>query len=298
MSDIERSKRSRPNFDSAFLRRLEELRLSAANPTSPLGERPGTLRLPASDVVDHRPYSPGDELRHIDWHALARHDELIVRLGRVTRGADLSIVLDRSPSMAHHAQKWRLSLEVVGALGWIALAGGDRVRLFTLDSESSDAWRGPAHAPSFLDRLTILSQGPSLSGSRIGEALDHVRRDEGRGGLVVVVSDMWLEDDPHASLSTLSAPMWETHVVQILAPEELEPRVVGPVELRDCETGETIDLLIDEALLGAYRARLRERLDRISTACAAHGASHALVRSDASLEGVVMPLLRRRALLD
>lgn len=286
---------TRMTFDSAFLRRLEQLRLNAFRPMSPLGERPGSLRMPASDVVDHRPYSPGDEIRHIDWHALARHDEVIVRLGHVTRGADVSLVLDLSPSMAIDDNKWRLSLEVAAALGWIAIVGGDRVRLFLMDETAGETWRGPAQAPAFLDRITQLV--PGSSGSRLGPALEHVRSEEGRGGLLVVISDLWLEDDFDASIAPLAAPRWETHIVHVLSAGELEPTFSGPIALRDSETGERLEFVIDPDLLATYRLRLRERIDHLAAACALRGASHALVRADSSLEGVVLPLLRRRALL-
>lgn len=282
-------------FDAGFVRRLERMMLHVSRPTSPLGERPGSLRMPASDVVDHRPYSPGDEVRHIDWHALARHDELIVRLGRVTRGADISLVLDLSPSMALDEAKRRLSLEVAAALGWIALVGGDRVRLFRLDADSVLSWRGPAQAPSFLDAVAGLGIGTAES--RIGPALDRVRRAEGRGGMVVVISDLWLQDDLEAAIVPLSAPRWETHVVHILSTAELRPELSGAIALRDCEQGDRLELVVDDDILTIYRERLRERTDRFAAACALHGASHALVPADSSLEGVVLPLLRRRALL-
>ncbi len=295
MSAVRRMQPSAVAFDAGFLRRLEQLRLNASRPTSPLGERPGSLRMPASDVVDHRPYTPGDEIRHIDWHALARHDELIVRLGRVTRGADVALVLDRSPSMAMDDQKWRLALEICAAIGWIAIVGGDRVRLFVMDQAFGETWRGPAQAPTFIDKVSRLE--PGTSGSRIGPALDLVRREEGRGGLLVVISDLWLEDDLDASIASLSAPRWETHIVQILATEELEPTLTGRIALVDIESGESLEIVIDEAALTAYTSNLRQRLDHVSAACALRGASHALVGADWPLERVVMPLLRRRALL-
>lgn len=282
-------------LDTEFLRRLEHLRLLAAQPTNPLGERPGHLRMPAADVVDHRPYSPGDEIRHVDWHALARHDELIVRLGNVTRGADVCLVLDRSPSMALEPSKWRMAIEICAAIGWIAIAGGDRARLCLLDQAAGDSWRGPAQAPRFLERLAGIGPAPTDAGSLLGPTLAAVGREEGRGGLLIVISDLWLDDDLDEAIAALAAPRWEAQLVQILAEAELAPRLSGPVALVDVESGQRLEMVVDEHVLADYQAGLRRRLDEVANACALGGAAHAVVSAESSLEAVVLPLLRRRA---
>ncbi|MFN8424400.1 MAG: DUF58 domain-containing protein [Anaerolineae bacterium] len=87
-------------FDDAFMRRLERWRSAFGRVAPAVGSRTGRRRTPAADFVDHRAYSPGDDLRHIDWPALARHDAVFVKLGRVAQAAEVRIILDVSASMA------------------------------------------------------------------------------------------------------------------------------------------------------------------------------------------------------
>src|SRR5262249_48159129 len=60
-----------------------------------VGQRAGT----SLEFKDHRAYEPGDDLRHIDWSAYARTDQLSVKLFREEVTPHLDIVVDASRSM-------------------------------------------------------------------------------------------------------------------------------------------------------------------------------------------------------
>ena len=94
-------------IDEAFVRRLDRLmlRLSRRIQGPPGGERPSRRRVPSADLSDHRAYTPGDDLRHIDWHTYARHDQLIVRLGDTSQFVPVTLALDCSRSMAWGARR-------------------------------------------------------------------------------------------------------------------------------------------------------------------------------------------------
>src|SRR6185312_362794 len=61
-----------------------------------LGQRAGS----SLEFRDHREYQPGDDLRHIDWNAFARSDQLSVKVFREEITPHLDVVLDASRSMA------------------------------------------------------------------------------------------------------------------------------------------------------------------------------------------------------
>ena len=61
-----------------------------------LGRRSGS----SVDFQDYRDYQPGDDLRHIDWNAYARTDQLTVKLFREEVQPHLDLILDTSGSMA------------------------------------------------------------------------------------------------------------------------------------------------------------------------------------------------------
>jgi len=288
------------SFDDAFLRRLERLTLSVRRVNVAVGDRPGTRRAPAADFIDHRPYSPGDDQRHIDWHAAARHDEVFVKVGRVQQSADVHLVLDISPSMLAWPAKRRLALELAAALGWMSLAQGDRVTLHPFPAPPhAAAWqpaRGKGRGSAFLRYVAAL---PRVDGaaSEIAPAVRAAVRPSAIGGLVVVISDLWVVDDLDAALALAPPPRWDVLVLNVLDRSEISPVMDGAVELIDVESGADHRLLVDEPLRTAYRAALNARLERVRRLVTGRGATFALLPADWPLEQAVIPYLQRRAVL-
>jgi uncharacterized protein (DUF58 family) len=250
--------------------------------------------------VDHRPYSPGDDRRHIDWHAAARHDEVFVKLGRAAQAASVHLVLDTSPSVWAWPAKRRLAAELVAALGWMALANGDRLTAAAGGAAGGAATWGPAsgatRGPALLSWLTGLRPLPD-GHSHLGPTVDGLVRAAPAGGLLVLVSDLWLDEDLDALLRLAPPPRWETLLLQLLDRAELDPPCAGGATLTDSETGETLVLVVDEPLRAAYRQALGARLERLRTLTTARGAAHALIPADWPLEQAVLPFLQRRALI-
>ena len=69
-------------FDEAFMRRLEQLELASRRLTAGRmkGERRSTRRGQSVEFADYRNYSPGDDLRQLDWNVYARLERLFVKL--------------------------------------------------------------------------------------------------------------------------------------------------------------------------------------------------------------------------
>src|ERR1700680_1611978 len=85
-----------------LLRRIERLSLRVRRPLpgGPAGEHLGRGSSASIEFADHRPYSPGDDFRRIDWNALARLDELTIRVTEAREDVGLYLILDCSSSMA------------------------------------------------------------------------------------------------------------------------------------------------------------------------------------------------------
>ena len=162
---------SLPLFDESFLRRLERLNFRTASSLRGVmvGEQRSRNLRPALDFSDHRPYSTGDDLRHVDWNAYARHEELFVKLGEATQGVDIHILLDYSRSMTwepawppptfptsepasqvpeqpftRHTTKWASARRLAGALGYLSLSSGERLLITPLAAELGQTF-GPTH---------------------------------------------------------------------------------------------------------------------------------------------------------
>src|SRR5277367_554298 len=122
-------------FEPDFLRRLDRLALGIKRArTSRIGERTlGRVQGIGIELENFRNYSEGDDLRFLDWSALARLDELLIRTYRATRQVEVSVLVDASASMGapREDDKLGFALLLAAALAYLAMGENDAVRLAT-----------------------------------------------------------------------------------------------------------------------------------------------------------------------
>src|SRR4026208_1047702 len=117
-------------FENDFLKKLEYLHvvskraLAGQNRADRLSPKRGR----GLEFADHRPYTPGDDYRHIDWKAYKRLNRLLLRLYDEERALSIYLMLDVSRSMAEPA-KFDMARRIAAALCYIGLAHLDRIRL-------------------------------------------------------------------------------------------------------------------------------------------------------------------------
>src|SRR4051812_3869621 len=69
------------------------------------------LRGFSSEFAQYHPYMPGDDLRHVDWHAYGRLDRLYIREFEAETNLRCQILIDASGSMGYRSgaspfRKW------------------------------------------------------------------------------------------------------------------------------------------------------------------------------------------------
>lgn len=325
-----------PLFDEAFLRRLERLTFRTAPSLrgTMLGERRSRNLRPALDFSDHRPYTPGDDLRHVDWNAFGRHEELFVKLGEATQSVDVHILLDRSRSMAWEAgqkpastatssNKWDGARRLAGAMGYLALAGGERLQITPFAQALDDSFgptRGKRQAIASLQFLSAISPAPALAdgsqpGTGLSQSLAEYARYYPRGGLLVLISDL-LDTSALLHLSTandrgsepwgwdlaeglrhLPPPRWQVLVLHVLTEPEMQPNLEGDFDLQDVETGELLPFHLSQQVLAQYRLRVRRWCAALQSACTRRGAAYTRILTEWPLEKAVIPYLRQRGIV-
>lgn len=317
-----------PLFDEAFIRRLEKLSFRTAPTLRGLmpGERRSRNLRPALDFSDHRPYTHGDDLRHVDWNAYSRHEELFVKLGEATQSVTVHILLDCSRSMAwdpsesqtlvdgeaKHSIKWDSARRLTGALGYLALSGGERLIITPFAQELNKGFgptQGKRRVISTLKFLSSLKASSQIKEEKYGlaQSLKNYTDTYPRGGLLVIVSDLlnadvaadagqstkWLAE----ALRHLPAPRWQVMVMHMLTAQEMDPALLGDVELQDIETGDRLPFRLDEHTLSQYRLRVRRWCNELQQACAQRQAIYARVLAEWPFEQMVVPYLRQRGVL-
>ena len=98
------------------------------------GGRRSVKRGQCVEFADYRDYALGDDLRQLDWNVYARLERCSSSCSSRRRTSTITFLLDASPSMAYgRPEKLLFAKRAAAALGYIALAGEDRVVLSGAD---------------------------------------------------------------------------------------------------------------------------------------------------------------------
>ena len=288
-------------FDSAFLAKLEQLHLLARRlfRGEQRAERRSRQLGSSLEFADYREYSAGDELRSIDWPAYARLERLFVKLYEQEQDVAVSFLVDASASMRWRPEKavGRGKLDaarrIAAALGYIALANLDRVSVhFFAEGILSElgVMRGKLQFHSILDflREPPVNAGPT---SLLASTRAFAQRTK-RSGIVFVLSDFFDAAGYDESLALLQHGQFDVHAIQILDPAELSPDETGDLRLLESETGASLEVTANDAVLARYRAEIAAFNTGLEAFCRKRAISHASVTCDIPFEDVVLKTLR------
>ena len=284
-------------FDEGFLRQLERLGVLMKQPVRGglKGGRRSVKRGQSVEFADYRNYTLGDDLRQLDWNVYARLEKLFVKLFIEEEDVTVTFLLDASPSMAYGSpQKLLFAKRAAAALGYIALAGEDRVVTVALAGRTArrhSGLRGSGRVFRLLGNLSGIApaEGPTdlLVAARHAGAMLSGR------GVVVLLSDL-LDPSADRVIRELAATGSELIVLHTLSPEELDPHLEGDLRLVDSETGEGIDVTIDLAALDDYQARLVAWQEGLEDLAIKRRASYVPISTATPLAELVFAELRRR----
>ena len=287
-------------FDSDFLRRLEQLHLVSRRVFrgSGRGERRSRRRGLSVEFVDYRNYVPGDDLRYLDWNLYGRLDRLFLKLFEEEEELHLTLLVDTSRSM-HFGEPPKLehALKLAAAIAYIGLAGLDRVSFASFSGELEHIERGASgrhRAPRLFRSLERISaDGPTALGPAVRRLVAEVRRP----GLLVLVSDFLDPAGYAAPLRQLVGRGFDVAAVHVLAPEEVDPPLVGDLRLIDSETGEARELSMGMATLKRYRDTVSRFGAELAAFCKARGIHYTQALATAPFERACLDALRKIGLL-
>jgi uncharacterized protein (DUF58 family) len=282
-------------FDDAFLASLPRLEIAAERLVAREGEGRGRVdrRGGRVEFADHRPYAPGDDPRHIDWPAYARSGKLHVKEFERRDEYSVVLVVDDSASMALHG-KLVAAQRLAYAMAYLGLAGGHRVRA-ALASDGAVRTSGEVAGRARMREIGSFLLGARGRGAtRLTESLRRLPRG-GRGArLLVLLSDLWAEDDGRRALTSRVRHGDEVDVFHLVASADLSlPDSVVVAE--DAETGERLALGPDAAAAATLEAARRESDWRAFAA--RHGVGYQPLDASKPTEELVLRTLRDTGIL-
>jgi uncharacterized protein (DUF58 family) len=270
-----------------------------ARATIGIGERLSRCKGSGMEFIDYREYQPGDDVRYLDPHLYARTGGHYVRQHAVYQQLPIAIIVDGSASMNFGTPtKFDFACGLASALAFVGLAGGDVVEV-GVHTGGRLSWsprvRGMRRASVIFDWLAVQRPAGSHFSEALGDALPRLAY----RGLVILLSDWWV-DDPETNLKVLGTLRQEIWAVHVASPQELDPAQLGTGETRlvDSESGHEIELFIDRAVLDGYRTASAAWQDRLRQQITNHLGRYLPVRSDTSLDRLLLHDWRRQGLIN
>ena len=282
-----------------FLRRLDGISMLLRKPVA--GHLRGQHRSKRTGFgmvfADYRPYSPGDDVRNLDWATYMRLDRLVLRMFEEEADTPIYIFIDNSASMGiGDNTKFQIAKKFAAVLAYVGLLNHDRVSLISFADGvlkempgrrgKNQMWR----AMHFLESLNTGGQTNIES---------TFRRFFGGGrtrGLVFVMSDFLVPENLQQSFKPIMQHGHDVFAGHLISPEESDPELAGQVALLDSETGETIDTHITQQTLAQYREVFQSHCTETQQFFRRSGWGYVPLRSDVDFEASVLTAMKQEGL--
>lgn len=284
-------------LEPSFLRRLAGLRLVVRRKLrgATAGARRSTRRGSSAEFADHRAYTPGDDIRRIDWRAFARLEQLVLRLYVAEEDLAVYLLIDASRSLDFGTPtKLSIAKRIAAGLGYLALSGNERVSVATFGESLTSVTsigRGRRRVGVLLRALDAIR---ASGGTDLGSTVSSFLARKPRPGLVVVLSDLLDEKGFERPIDRLTAERHEVVVFHVLAHEERSPARGGDVRLVDSETGAEVELTLDADVLASYRRRFEAFLAHAESYARKRGVGYVRVDDAVAFEDTLLDYLRSR----
>jgi len=252
------------------------------------------------DFDEVREYTPGDEVRTIDWNVTARAGRPFVKKFTEERELTIFLLVDISASGnfgSGVASKRDLAAELASVLAFSAIRNSDKVGLL-LYTDRVERYLPPKKGRRHVLRVVrdILYHIPEATGTDTVKALDVANRLLHRRAIVFLISDFETTANPTVARADLRRAMRRTNrrhdlvAVHVEDPREKELPDVGIVALEDAESGEVIELdTASRAVRRRFKEMSLERGRRLVSDFRSEGIDTLQLQTDAAY----MPALQR-----
>lgn len=290
-------------FDETTRRKLEQLTLMASRVRAGAikGERRSSKRGTSIEFADYRNYTPGDDLRRLDWNIYARLDRPLMKVFEDEEDLATYILIDSSASMnrateedetGQNTDKFMFARRLAAGLAYISLLANDRLTVSAL-SAAPDTFgpvRGRGHGARLLQFFGAMQAKGTLD---LNAALRDAALRLKRPGLVILISDLFAPSGYLDGINALLAKGCEVAIVHVLSPEEIEPPFGGDLRLVDVETGAAQEVSIDGAMRQRYLERVQAWRDSLRDESARRGIHFVPILTNQAWERVILYDLQR-----
>jgi uncharacterized protein (DUF58 family) len=251
----------------------------------------------SQEFAEYRAYTPGDDLRHVDWNVYARTEKAYLKRYRGETNTTVMVLLDVSGSMGFGSgplRKIDYAKFLGAAIVYLAHLQRDGTGLITFADDVTNFVR-PSSRQGQLIRLIH-----GLDSAALGKRTDFARpffelqRVLRQRGLTVLISDFY--QDPEKVIKTVEPLRYrgnELVLFHVLDAHEIEPALDGPALLLDMETEEAVETTGDYART-EYRGKIAAHIEAMRSKAQSAGLGYFLLRTDRPLDAALREYFRIR----
>jgi len=283
----------------SVLSRAEALGIKARSIVEGLrvGDHKSPFRGFSVEFVQHREYTPGDDIRHIDWKSYGRSERYTIKQYEQETNFTAHLLLDGSKSMEYgdgDTNKLEYAKLLTATLAYVVVRQRDSVALNVFDRD----WRVELPASSAMANVnTILHTLEDLDPEEktsIGPLLEQLADRIRRRGLVFIISDVFDEVDTFLKgLKHLRFQGHDVTVFHVLHPDEIDFPFTGNVKFDGLELPEEIKTR-PHLIRPAYQRIVRDYLEEVRVGCDAYRVDYVRSQTDVPLERTLSKYLITR----
>ncbi|MBM2813895.1 MAG: hypothetical protein HW421_657 [Ignavibacteria bacterium] len=251
------------------------------------------------EFAEHRPYWPGDEVRHIDWKVFGRTDRYFVKQFEEETNLRSVIAVDSSASMKYSSDgrlsKFEYACYLAAAIAYMLINQRDAIGLALYDTKIH-SYLPPSSKRSYIrEILRLLETTTPANETGTAAALDLLAERIKRRGLVVIMSDFF--DNPDSVMHALNHFRHNKHEViafQILDPRERDFKFGKAANFIDMETGEEM-ITHPYQIERSYTSAMKEFMAKIKHQCRLHNIDYHLVDTTMPFDKSLRDYMAKRA---
>ncbi len=287
-------------LDPRVLQKLNASPLAARQTVEGLrvGSHRSLLRGFSTEFSYHRPYAPGDAIRHLDWRVYGRSERYYTKLYEAETNFDAHLLLDASSSMRYGSQgvsKLDYAKSLAVTLAYLIREQHDSSGLAVFDS-AVRVYLPPAGTRSMVNIIdTALQAVQPQPKTDLGALLEDIAHRLRRRGVVLLISDLLDDTDRFArGLDQLRHRKQDVIVFHVLDHNEIEFQFDGTVRFVGLENEPEI-MTQPKRIRDAYRAEAQQFIAGCRTACLRRGVQYAFVDTSRPLDAFLNEFLTLRA---
>lgn len=250
------------------------------------------------EFAEYKEYTPGDELRHIDWRAYARVDRYYVKQFEDETNVRGYLLLDTSGSMdfawEDAPRKSLYASTLIAALAWIMLSQGDAPGLVTFHGGVRQ-WLPPSSKRSQIDDICrVIDSAPPGGTTAIEAAFSRVAEQVHRRSFVALASDLLDDSEELLTLArVLRRKGMEVVIFHVLDRAEWDLPWESITLFTGLEDEGTL-LVEPDDIRDAYQARMRAHVERVESLCRRSDIEYFRTFTDQPVEAVILRFLQER----